>query len=134
MRNALVGSIGVFTVLTDSSKKAAAEGIEYEVIKFGEHKGAGVPGMPITDEGKAASQEMVNTFGEAFVGAVAKGRGMKIAEVMKLATGDIFSASAAKTNGLIDKVGSFDDAIKILDRAANGSRTQKLKKTIQNRK
>ena len=130
MRNALIGSIGVFTVLEDTSKKAEAEGIEFTLVKYGAHKGGATDGVPITQDDIDASQTVIDTFGAAFVDAVAKGRGMTTAQVAKLATGDVFSASTAIQNGLIDKIGNFEQALKILEGAANSGRTAKLKGRI----
>lgn len=102
--NAEVGSIGVFAVFVDSSKAAEDEGIKVHVIRSGDHKGMGVPGDKITAEQLASQQAVVDGMADNFVKAVARGRGMKTADVRKLATGETWIAKTAKQNGLIDSV------------------------------
>ena len=48
---------------------------------------------------------------EQFVGIVAEGRNMDLKEVKKLADGRIYTAKQAKANGLIDEIGTFDEAV-----------------------
>ncbi len=106
--NAEVGSIGVFSVYVDSSKAAADEGIKVHVIRSGEHKGMGIPGDKITKEQLASQQAVVDGMAKNFVSAVAKGRGKKVAEIRKLATGETWIAEAAVKNGLVDSLTGSD--------------------------
>jgi protease-4 len=48
---------------------------------------------------------------EQFVEAVAKGRGKKVEEIKKLAGGQVYSGKQAMELGLIDKIGTYSDAI-----------------------
>ncbi len=48
---------------------------------------------------------------QQFVDVVVKGREMDKESVEKLANGTIYTAAQAKENGLIDKIGYFEDAI-----------------------
>ena len=57
-------------------------------------------------------------FYQGFVEKVASGRKMTIEDVEKLAQGRVFSGVAAKDAGLVDKIGSLDDAIKAAKKAA----------------
>ena len=100
--NSMVGSIGVYMVLSDFSEQAKAEGIKVNVIRSGEHKGAGVPGAPISDDQIDALQDVVNGMAGNFAAAVARGRKMKVSAVNKLADGRVWIASEAQDNKLID--------------------------------
>ena len=102
--NAEVGSIGVFSVYVDSSKRAEDEGIKVHVIRSGDHKGMGVPGDKITKEQLASQQAVVDGMADNFIKAVATGRDMKVSDIRKLATGETWIAKTAKSNGLIDSV------------------------------
>ena len=53
---------------------------------------------------------MVDEAYEQFVGIVAEGRDMKISKVKKLADGRIYTAKQALDNGLIDQIGTFEEA------------------------
>ncbi len=112
--SALVGSIGAFTVLSDFSKMFEEAGVKVRVIRSGEFKGAGVPGTEITDAQLAEFQRVIDSLGDLFVAAVAKGRGMGIKMASKLADGRIHVASAALSLKLIDAVETFDEAMAAL--------------------
>lgn len=102
--DSIVGSIGIYQVLVDTSAAAEREGIKVRVIKSGEHKGAGVSGSPITDAQIAARQEVVDGLAALFVGAVARGRKHVISkgDVTALATGQAWLAAPAMKHGLVD--------------------------------
>jgi signal peptide peptidase SppA len=68
-RGAFVGSIGVYSVVTDFSKAFAAEGVRVDVIRAGALKGSGVPGTEVTDAQRAQVQRIVDASYELFVGA-----------------------------------------------------------------
>ena len=103
-RTAEVGSIGVYTVYADMSKRAEDMGIKVIVIKSGEHKGMGVPGAEITDMQIKAVQEVVDQLADTFISAVAAGRGKKKSEVEGWASGRLWIAKTAQDMGLIDTV------------------------------
>ncbi len=102
--NAEVGSIGVFSVVVDSSQAAEDEGIKVHIIRSGDHKGMGVPGVEITKEQLASEQAIVDGMADNFVKAVARGRDMKVSAVKVLATGEVWIAKTALKHGLIDSV------------------------------
>jgi len=103
-RTTEVGSIGVYTVYLDSTKRAEALGFKVVLIKSGEHKGMGYPGVEITDEQIAAVQSNIDAIAEQFVNSVARGRSMDAGDIGKLATGRLWIAAEAKKLGLIDRV------------------------------
>ena len=102
--NAEVGSIGVFSVFVDSSKAAEDEGIKVHIVRSGDHKGMGVPGVEITDKQLASEQAIVDGMADNFVKAVARGRGVKTSAIKELATGEVWIAKTALKHGLIDSV------------------------------
>lgn len=107
----IVGSIGVFTVVEDSSAQAEADGVKVHVIRYGAMKGAGTPGTPVTDEQLAHLQERVDGFGEDFVAAIASGRKLSREAAAALADGRVHKAPAALKLRLIDAVESIDAAL-----------------------
>lgn len=102
--NALVGSIGVYTSYTDTSKMAEDLGIKVHVVSSGPHKGMGVPGAKITPEQLAAAQEVIDGMAANFVADVARGRRRSTEDCQGWATGRVWLAKDAKTMGLIDQV------------------------------
>lgn len=104
--SALVGSIGVYAVMEDSSAASAADGIKVHVLRSHELKGAGVDGSPITNAQINDGQRVVDQIADMFVGTVARGRGLSGATVKESATGQVWLASQAKDRGLVDQIAS----------------------------
>lgn len=118
---ALVGSIGTYATVTDSSGEAAMNGYKVHVVKAGDMKGAGVPGTEVTAQQLAEVQRIVNDLNGHFLAAVAAGRKMSIDQVTKLADGRVHIAADAKSLGLIDAVESFDQTVARLRSAVQPS-------------
>lgn len=114
-RAAWIGSIGSIITHFDYSKMLAEAGITVTQIATGPKKGVGSPHKPLSDEDKAFLQKLVDTEKQHFVENVALGRGMSTDEVDKLATGEIWPATEALSLGLVDGLGTLEQA---LERAA----------------
>ncbi len=72
----------------------------------------GSPFREPTEEEKAKEQELIDAIYKRFVEIVAEGRpGLDRQRIEDLATGEIFLGEHAKKVGLIDELGSIDDAI-----------------------
>ena len=108
---ALVGSIGTFMGLYDISKAFEKEGIRPILIKAGEFKGGGFPGMKITDAQVAEWQKSIDEIQSQFTTGIAKGRGMSLSAASKLATGSCFMAQEAIRLRLIDGIKTFDEVV-----------------------
>ena len=106
----MAGSIGVFLIHTDDSEKQKKEGIKTTIISFGDNKLA--PGVPLSDELRAHLQVQVDAMGREFVAAVAKGRGVSVAEVKKsFGQGLVFNAKQALSVGMVDRIATMDDTL-----------------------
>lgn len=108
---ARVGSIGVFTVIADSSKAAEELGFKVHLVTTGEFKGAFSDGVPVTDSQVAYLQTLINQTFDVFLGAVAEGRGIPLAQVKALANGKVWSAQESVDLKLIDGVKTFDEVV-----------------------
>lgn len=107
----LAGSIGVYAIVTDSSKAAEMKGIKVHTISSGPLKGAGAEGTEITPEILADEQRIVDGMNARFLNAVSMGRGRKVSEVKEWATGQVWSGEESKAMGLIDQVASFEESL-----------------------
>lgn len=105
------GSIGTIAILIDSSKALENQGLKVHVISTGEFKGAGAPGVEVTDRQLALFQEQVEDFNQHFLEGISRGRGLTGAKLAKVATGRVWIAEKAQALGLVDEIMSFDDAI-----------------------
>ena len=108
---AIVGSIGTFMGLYDVSKAFESEGIRPILIKAGEFKGGGFPGMEITEKQVAEWQKSIDEIQSQFTAGIAKGRGMSLSAAGKLATGSCFMAQEATRLRLIDGIKTFDEVV-----------------------
>jgi protease IV len=109
----ITGSIGVFgflPMMKDFWEKKL--GITFDRVKTGKYADLGNINREMTTEEESIIQQYVDkTYGE-FIERVASGRHMDTAKVRSLAMGRIYSGVQAKELGLVDAIGSLDDAIK----------------------
>jgi signal peptide peptidase SppA len=109
--SALVGSLGVFTTVSDFSEADAAKGIKVHLVRSGRFKGLGAPGTEITGEDLAELQRVVDDTAALFNETVAAGRGLALGKVEEVATGQAWLAAEALELGLVDAVATLDEAL-----------------------
>jgi signal peptide peptidase SppA len=108
----LVGSIGVYMAHTDTSEKDAKDGVKTTVISYGKYKAEGALGKPLGEEGIAYAQSIVDAFGEQFVKAVARNRGVAVAAVRSgYGEGRVVTAKQAVELGMVDRIATFDQVL-----------------------
>lgn len=111
-----VGSIGVLMVLTDYTKALADAGIKKTVMRAGEDKARVNPFEELTSEARTQLQTKMDAVHSIFRAHVAKGRpNLSTEDLLAATTGKTFLGKQAKSAGLVDKVASFDQALKLLD-------------------
>ena len=81
------------------------------VIKSGTYKDMGSPTREMTSQEKALLQGVIDDMHQQFVAAIAGGREMPVEKIAPLADGRIFSGKQAKAEGLVDRLGNFEDAV-----------------------
>jgi protease-4 len=111
--NAIVGSIGVISAGPRLPRLLDRLGVTVAETKAGRLKGMGAPWREETDEERAKEQEVVDAIYGAFVGRVAKGRGMTEERVRDLATGEIWLGERALALGLVDEIGDLERAVEV---------------------
>lgn len=115
--SAEAGSIGVYSALLDVSRAFEMAGLKTELFKSGKYKAMGIEGIPLTDEQRALIQADVDKIGAWFRGDVRRFRGRISDETTQ---GQTLMADDALAAGLIDRIGTLDDAIA----AARNSRSR----------
>lgn len=113
-----VGSIGVFSVVEDSSKLYTENGVTRYLIASGEHKGTGTPGTEVTEAQLIQQFAEVRAANEVFIAAVAEGRGMSIEQVREVATGKTLIGQQAVDAGLCDKVAGYAELLAMMNEHA----------------
>jgi protease-4 len=114
----LTGSIGVIMQLTNVEELMRKVGVKGYNVKSGVNKDIGSPFQPLSPEGRQILQSLVDNVHSQFVVAVAQSRGMDEAAVRKLADGRIYSGAQAKDLGLVDQIGTLEDAIELAAKRA----------------
>ncbi|MBP1622399.1 MAG: signal peptide peptidase [Acidobacteria bacterium] len=107
----ITGSIGVIAEWYNYGDLLRWAKMQSIVIKSGTFKDAGSPTRPLTEEEKAYFQNLIGNMYNQFVSAVAGSRKMKDADVRKLADGRVYTGQEAKSQGLVDAIGTYQDAI-----------------------
>lgn len=111
-RNTWTGSIGVtIGTLYDISGLLEQYGVKTETITAGRNKAMGSSVEPMTEEQKAIFQSLVDDAYEQFTGIISEERGLDINAVKTLADGRIYTAKQALDLGLIDSIGTYDEAV-----------------------
>ena len=109
----IVGSIGVimnYPVMTEFLDKV---GIEFETVKSGDLKDVGSFSREVTEADRKHLNEMVDDMYSQFVNAVSQNRSLRKEEVIKIADGRVYTGKQSKELGLIDVIGTFEDAVSI---------------------
>jgi len=122
----ITGSIGVIAEWYNYGDLLRWARLQSIVIKSGAMKDAGSATRPLTDEEKVYFQNLIGNMYGQFVSAVAKSRKMKEEDVRKLADGRVYTGEEAKANGLIDGIGTYQDAIEEAGRISGISGTPKV--------
>jgi len=129
-RTALVGSIGTYSVVVDSSKGAQKLGLKVHVIRAGQFKGAGVPGTEISEEHLADVQRIVNAVNEQFIETVMRGRHMGRSQVEAIADGRVHIGQEAQQLGLIDGVRSLDSVFREFAKVGSAARPDGVRAAV----
>jgi len=109
----VTGSIGVIAMFPNYSKLMTKLGLGMEVIKSGKYKDSGSPFRQMTEQDKQYFQGVVdNSYGQ-FLNVVAQNRKLPLDKLKKFADGRVFTGQQALGLGLVDTLGSFEDAIAI---------------------
>ena len=120
-KHSIVGSIGVIMGVIHYYKLMEKLGINVTIIKAGKYKDIGSPYRPMTEEERQYLQKMIDSMYMDFVKWVAEHRNLTINETLKIADGKIYTGEDAVKIGLVDEVGTEEDALNKLEELANVS-------------
>ncbi len=105
-----IGSIGVNMSYVEESKKNEEEGLTYVQLTTGKFKDTGSPNRPITDEERELLLADLQVVHDEFVDIVTEYRGLERSVVETLADGSSMPGARALEVGLIDSLGSRNEA------------------------
>lgn len=108
----ITGSIGIFGVIPYAQKLLNDKiGINFSVVETNPNAVFPRIDAPLTPDQHAALEKNIKEGYDLFVHRVATGRNMADSAVRKIAEGRVWAGSTAKEIGLVDELGSLEDAI-----------------------
>lgn len=107
----ITGSIGVFSMIPEFSKVAKKVGVGIETIGSNKHSDMLSLMRPFDAAETAYMQASVEDIYELFVKLVADSRNLTVEQVDAIAQGRVWAATDALQIGLIDEIGTLEDAI-----------------------
>ena len=107
----ITGSIGVFGTLPNASELAEQWGVSSYTLSTHERSATYSPLRPLSDTFRAELTEGIEQTYQTFLERVASGRSMSIESVDAIAQGRVYLAPKALELGLVDEIGTLDDAI-----------------------
>ncbi len=110
----LTGSIGVIMELPIVHRLLDKLGMKVEVIKSREAKDIGSPFREMTDQDRQLLQRVVSDVYEQFLEAVSTARNIPLDSLKQIADGRILTGKQALKFGLVDTLGTLEDAKRIL--------------------
>lgn len=116
------GSVGVYTAHEDLSGALEQQGVKVEMIASSGEKIEQSPYQPLSEEARQHLQGRVNEYAAQFEADVAKGRGVPVEQVRRdFGKGRVLGARAAVDVGMLDEIGSLEDAIRWASRQARSA-------------
>jgi protease-4 len=124
----IVGSIGVIMNYPIATELLGKVGIKFETVKSGGLKDVGSYSREVTEADRRHLNDMVTNIHGQFIDAVNNNRSIEKSELIKLADGRVFTGLQSKDLGLVDLLGTFEDAVSL---AGSLGKIKGVPKTIQ---
>jgi protease-4 len=110
--NTITGSIGVYGMVPNTQGLMNNKlGVTFDGVQTAENAGSMTITRPMNAYQKEVVQRGVIEIYDTFLAHVAKGRNMTVAQVDSIAQGRVWTGTDALEIGLVDKIGTLDDAI-----------------------
>jgi protease-4 len=115
----ITGSIGIFGAIPTFEKTLASLGVYRDGIGTTPLAAGLDLTQPLPEQLKSAIQQTITYNYDQFLQIVANGRNLEKSKVAELAQGRVYDGMTAKTLGLVDNLGSLEDAIGAAAKLAN---------------
>jgi protease-4 len=107
----ITGSIGIFGMFPTFQRSLGTLGISTDGVGSSQWAGELRLDRPMSGDARELVQVMIEEGYQDFISKVAQHRNMQQSEVDRIAQGQIWTGADALDNGLIDGLGSLEDAI-----------------------
>lgn len=106
----ITGSIGVILRGNNLERLLDKIGVSFKVVKSGPYKDILSFDRELTEEEERILQDLIDTSYQQFVETVAEGRQLPVDTVKSFADGRIFTGQQALKLGIVDRLGTEEDA------------------------
>ena len=118
--NSITGSIGIFGLIPNAKKMLNEKlGITTDNVEVTKHGAFNMVTNPFDSEERGLIQRTIEKGYREFKGRVAEGRNRDTVYIESVAQGRVFTGNQALANGLVDELGTLDDAISYAAKKAN---------------
>lgn len=115
----ITGSIGVFSILPNMQNAFKDKlGITFDGVKTAPYADAGSTTRPLSEQEKKFFQASVDTIYMRFKTRVANGRNKTVEYIDSIAQGRVWTGNAGISVGIVDRIGTLQDAINCAARMA----------------
>lgn len=114
----LTGSIGIFAIIPTVDKTLGKIGVNVDGVGTTPLSGQLRLDRPLGEEARTLLQSQINRGYDEFVARVAVGRNKTPEQIDTIAQGHVWAGTDAHRLGLVDHLGSFNDAVKAAARRA----------------
>ncbi len=114
----LVGSVGATASYVEFSGIMEKYGLGYERLVSGEFKDSGTPYRALSSREREMLQEMIEATGDYFAQSVKERRGIPDETMEEVSSGRLYTGLQAKELGLVDGLGSIDEAKELIKEKA----------------
>lgn len=115
----ITGSIGIFGLFPNTEKLAQKIGLAYDEVKTNEFANFGRLSRPLSAQERSLLQAYIERGYDTFIERCADGRNTTKSAIDSIGQGRVWTGVMAKKIGLIDELGSLEDAIKLAAQKAN---------------
>ncbi len=110
--NTITGSIGVFGIIPNMKKFFNNKlGITFDGVQTGKYADISIT-RPLQEDEKMILQQEINQIYKTFTQKVANGRRKSVSYIDSIGQGRVWTGEQALKNGLVDRLGNIDDAIR----------------------
>ena len=114
----ITGSIGIFAIIPTVDRTLSKVGVSVDGVGTTALSGQLRIDRPLGAEARALLQSQINRGYDEFLERVASGRKKSRADIDAIAQGHVWAGTDAARLGLVDHLGSFDEAVKAAARRA----------------
>ena len=113
-RGTLTGSIGVISEFLQLKEALDKLGVGIKTIKSGKLKDSGSSTRKMTEEDEKYFQQLMDDVHKQFIAVVEKERHINHKDAVAIADGRVFTGEQALRAGLVDTIGTYEDAVHVV--------------------